>query len=48
MHEQNIVHGDLKPDNLLYIDNVIKIADLGSSVKSKPEEMNIYEINCFG
>lgn len=29
MHENQIVHLDIKPDNLLFKDSVLKISDLG-------------------
>ena len=29
LHENNMVHLDLKPDNLLYSDTTLKVADLG-------------------
>ena len=32
LHEKNIIHLDVKPDNFLFIDGRLKIADLGSAI----------------
>lgn len=43
LHDKNIVHGDLKPENIVFSDNEyknLKIADLGNS-------MYVYELNKY-
>ena len=45
LHEKNIVHGDLKPENIVFSDNEcknLKIADLGNSMYV--HELNKYSI----
>jgi serine/threonine protein kinase len=32
LHENKVIHGDLKPENLLIKDGKIKITDFGSSL----------------
>ncbi len=39
LHQKNIIHRDLKVDNILRKDNTIKIADLGISRIIDPNDL---------
>ena len=45
LHAKNICHRDLKPDNLLISNGIIKVADLGCSKILKKEGNNPYVVS---
>lgn len=43
VHQHNLIHGDFKPENLIYFDGLLKITDFGSSQMTWRKEKN-YEV----
>lgn len=39
MYEKNILHRDIKPSNILIKDNMVKIADFGTSRSNEEKEL---------
>ena len=41
LHKKNIIHRDLKSENILYNGKTIKIIDFGSSIEKKEKKKKI-------
>lgn len=47
LHDKNICHRDVKPDNILLINGVVKIADLGYAKVLKEKGNNPYVVSRY-
>lgn len=48
MHEQNIIHSDLKPANFLIVNGRLKLIDFGIAKAIPNDTMNIRRDGCVG